>query len=181
MLETYDPKWAEKWDRAKAEYDRLLTIPFLERSGEDCERIDNLSKVMGLAFIDQFKTPDAYIRLHYDMVFKAMLLQYGEVMDCPTLPDDAGYDAAHEIVTNMSARIEHLRQAAWLADIAAKQAENQAAKAEPDAGVVIEQNRRGIFERGWEAIKRWRQSPGVIIVSDRDDPEYWTDENPRPW
>jgi hypothetical protein len=181
MLETYDPKWAEKWDRAKAEYDQLLTIPFLERSGEDCERIDNLSKVMGLAFNAQFKTPDAYIRFHYDMLFKAMLLQYGEVTDCPTLPDDAGYDAADEIVTNMSARIAHLQQAAWLAEIAAKQAKNEAAKADPDAGVVIDQGRRGLLERAMAAIRRWRKSPGMIIISGHEDPEYWSDENPRPW
>ena len=181
MLETYDPKWAEKWDRAKAEYDQLLTTPFLERSGEDCERIDNLSKVMGLAFIAQFKTPNAYIRFNYDMVFKAMLLQYGEVTDCPTLPDDAGYDAALEIVTGMSARIEHLQQAAWLAEIETKQAENEAAAAKPDAGVVVDQNKRGIFERAMAAFKRWRQSRGMTTDSHPDEPDNWTDENPRPW
>ena len=26
MLETYDAKWAEKWDRAKAEYDQIQAI-----------------------------------------------------------------------------------------------------------------------------------------------------------
>jgi hypothetical protein len=181
MLETYDPKWADKWDRAKAEYDQLEAIPYRERSAEICERINGLSRVMGLALIAQFKTPGAYIRFQYDTLYKAMFLQYGEVTDCPNLPDDAGYDAALAAVTAMAARIEHLQQAAWLAEIEAQQAENEAAKAQRDASVVIDQNKRGIFERGWEAIKRWRQSPGVIILSDHDDPDYWTDENPRPW
>jgi hypothetical protein len=181
MLETYDPKWAEKWDRAKAEYDQLQTIPFLERSGEDCERISNLSRVMGLAFNAQFKTPNAYVRFQYNALYKAMFLQYGEVADCPDLPDDAGYDAALAAVTAMAARIEHLQQAAWLAELDAKQAKNEAAAAKPEAGVVIDQNKRGLFERAMAALKRWRQSPGKIIVSHLDDPENWTDENPRPW
>ena len=79
MLETYDPKWAEKNDHAQAEYQRLGAIPLQERTADDLERMKALAAVQGLSFMAQFKTPNAYIRFHYDTLYKNLLRQYGEL------------------------------------------------------------------------------------------------------
>lgn len=116
MLETYDPKWSEKWEVAHAAYAELEAIPPLSRTPEQQKKMTALAHVQTLAFDAQFKTANEMIRFRFDKLYDRQFRSYGEVMACPVLPDDADYDDACEVLRDMASRLEQLQRDADFQD-----------------------------------------------------------------
>ncbi len=105
MLETYDPQWQSKWDRA---YQMMRQLEVRERSGlttDEEQRLDKLRRLLPVIFDARHRTANEYIRFQLSLALKE-----ADRLDIrawlPTLPDSAGIDEARAAVAEVIAYIE---------------------------------------------------------------------------
>ena len=124
MLETYDPKWQEKWDRANARLKALNDKPFGEKTSADWAEQNNLASLLCRISEAGARTANDLIDL-YAPYFLLPAKRHGLIIEVPRLPDDTGYDEASAVLREFQRRVE----AAVLE--AATKAEAKADPAEP--------------------------------------------------
>lgn len=105
MLETHDPDWQAKWDRAHAMMRALEVRDWSSLTADDRDRLDKLRRLLPVIFDARHRTPDDYIRFHLSLTFRDAARD-GLVLDYPRLPDDAGIDAAGAVVAETVALVE---------------------------------------------------------------------------
>lgn len=111
MLETYDPDWQAKWDRAHATLRALETheVNWHALTGEDrahLDRVDKLRRLLPVIFDAKHRTANEYIRFHLSLTMQDAERE-GLVIEHPWLPDDAGIDAARAAVAEVVELVEN--------------------------------------------------------------------------
>lgn len=105
MLETHDPDWQAKWDRAHAMMRELEVRDWSSLTPDDRDRLSKLRRLLPVIFDAKHRTPNDYIQFHLSLTLRDAARD-GLVIDCPRLPDDAGIDAAHAAVAETVALVE---------------------------------------------------------------------------
>lgn len=99
MLETYDPDWMAKSDRAHAMM-RALEVREHELSQDERHQLFKLRKLLPVIFDAKHRTADQYVRFHLALPY-AEANRLGIKVDIPQLPPDAGIDDAREAVRHV--------------------------------------------------------------------------------
>lgn len=145
MLETHDPDWQAKWDRAHAMMRELEVRDWSSLTTDDRDRLDKLRRLLPVIFDAKHRTPNEYIRFHLSLTLRDAARD-GLVIDYPRLSDDAGIDAARAAVAETVALVEHDKQRC--------EAERRE-RSVPDAPSVSDRPGSGWWQ-GW--LRRFRTS-----------------------
>lgn len=109
MLETHDPKWAEKWDQAHTMVRELEGRQrWFGLAARDRDRLDKLRRLLPVAYNASHRTANEYIRFQLSLTLKEAD-QLGIWAWLPTLPDRAGIDAARAAVAEVVTYIETVK------------------------------------------------------------------------
>jgi hypothetical protein len=107
MLETYDPDWEAKWDRAHA---MMRELELRESSLKPDERIklDKLRRALPVIYDASHRTGNEYIRFHLSLTLKEAD-QLGIWAWLPTLPDDADIDMTRSAIAEVATYIDTVK------------------------------------------------------------------------
>lgn len=105
MLETHDPDWQAKWDRAHVMMRELEVRDWSSLTPNDRDRLDKLRRLLPVIFDAKHRTPNDYIRFHLSLTV-AQAARDGLVIDYPRLPDNAGIDATRAAVAEVVELVE---------------------------------------------------------------------------
>lgn len=97
MLESYDPQWKPKWERANARLKALNDKPAAERSSADIVEQRNLANLLGRISEASCRTANDLIDL-YAPYFLLPATRLGLSFEIPRLPDNTDYDTAHAVL-----------------------------------------------------------------------------------
>lgn len=112
VLETYDPDWEAKWDRAYAMMRELEVRDWSSLTAEEREQLDKLRRSLPVIFDASHRTANEYIRFHLSLTLKEAD-QLGIWAWMPVLPDDADIDMTRAAIADVASYIEtvkHRRQ-----------------------------------------------------------------------
>lgn len=109
VLETYDPDWEAKWDRAHAMMRELEVKDWSSLTAEDRDRLDKLRRLLPVVFDASHRTAKEYIRFHLSLTLKEAD-QLGIWAWMPVLADDADIDMARTAISEVSRYIETVKQ-----------------------------------------------------------------------
>ena len=108
VLETYDPQWQTKWDRAHKMMHELEAREWSSLAVDDRDRLDGLRRLLPVIFDARHRTANHYIRFHLSLTLK-------EADDLniwawlPVLPDDADIDTTRAVVSAVVSYIETVK------------------------------------------------------------------------
>lgn len=108
MLETNDPKWAEKWDRAHAMMRELEVRDWWSLSADERDQLDKLRRLLPFAYDAGHRTANDYIRFQLSLTLKEVD-ELGIWAWLPTLPKHAGIDAARAAISEVVTYIETVK------------------------------------------------------------------------
>lgn len=108
MLETHDPKWAEKWDRAHGMMRELEARDWSSLTPDERDQLDKLRRLLPVAYDASHRTANDYIRFQLSLTLKEAD-QLGIWAWLPTLPDHAGIDAARTAISEVVAYIDTVK------------------------------------------------------------------------
>lgn len=108
MLETHDPKWAEKWDRAHAMMRELEVRDWISLSADERDQLDKLRRLLPVAYDAGHRTANDYIRFQLSLTLKEAD-QLSIWAWLPSLPDYAGVDAARAAIAEVVTYIETVK------------------------------------------------------------------------
>lgn len=108
MLETHDPDWQTKWDRAHAMMRELEVRDWSSLTADDRDRLDKLRRLLPVAFDASHRTANEYIDLHLSLTLKEAD-QFGIWAWLPRLPDDADIDATRAAVAEVNAYVDTVK------------------------------------------------------------------------
>lgn len=109
MLETHDPDWQTKWDRAHTMMRELEVRDWSSLTADDRDRLDKLRRLLPVAFDASHRTANEYIDLHLSLTLKEAD-QLGIWAWLPRLPDDADIDATRAAVREVNAYVETVKR-----------------------------------------------------------------------
>jgi len=108
VLETYDPDWEAKWDRAHAMMRELEVKDWSSLTAEDHDRLDKLRRLLPVVFDASHRTANDYIRFHLSLTLKEAD-QLGIWAWLPVLPDDADIDRTRAAIAEVARYIETVK------------------------------------------------------------------------
>ena len=108
MLETYDPDWQTKWERAHAMMRELEVRDWFALSADDRDRLDKLRRLLPVAFDASHRTANEYIDLHLSLTLKEAD-QLGIWAWLPRLPDSADIDATRAAVREVNTYVDTVK------------------------------------------------------------------------
>lgn len=108
MLETHDPDWRAKWDRAHAMMRELEVRDWSSLTADDRDRLDKLRRLLPVAYDAGHRTANEYIRFQLSLTLKETD-ELGIWAWLPNLPDHADIDAARAGVAEVVAYIETVK------------------------------------------------------------------------
>jgi hypothetical protein len=108
VLETYDPDWEAKWDRAHAMMRELEVKDWSSLTAEDHDRLDKLRRLLPVVFDASHRTANAYIRFHLSLTLKEAD-QLGIWAWLPVLPDDADIDRTRAAIAEVASYIDTVK------------------------------------------------------------------------
>ena len=149
MLETHDPDWQAKWDRAHAMMRELEVRDWSSLTPDDRDRLDKLRRLLPVIFDAKHRTPNDYIRFHLSLTVPQAARE-GLVIDYPRLPDDAGIDVTRAAVAEVAELVEREKRQREV-----ERRERPGANAAP-APVVLDRPGSGWW-RSWLARPRSKQ------------------------
>jgi len=109
VLETYDPDWEAKWDRAYAMMRELEVRDWSSLTAEERDQLDKLRRSLPVIFDASHRTPNDYIRFHLSLTLKEAD-QLGIWGWMPVVPGDADIDMARAAVSEVSRYIETVKR-----------------------------------------------------------------------
>lgn len=107
MLETYDPKWPEKWERAQAIM-RELEIRESSLTADERDQLNKLRLLLPVVYDAGHRTANDYIRFQLSLTLKEAD-QLGIWAWLPSLPDHAGIDAARAAISEVVTYIDTVK------------------------------------------------------------------------
>ena len=110
MLETHDPDWEAKWDRAYAIVQKLEArrIDYGNLTDDGRAHLVQLNRVrllLPVIFDAKHRTPNEYIAFQLSITMQ-QAEEMGLDLDYPWLPDDAGIDASRAAVREIVDLVE---------------------------------------------------------------------------
>lgn len=108
VLETYDPDWEAKWDRAYAMMRELEVKDWSSLTAEDHDRLDKLRRSLPVIFDASHRTANDYIRFHLSLTLKEAD-QLGIWAWLPVLPDDADIDRTRAAIADVTRYIDTVK------------------------------------------------------------------------
>lgn len=109
MLETHDPRWAEKWDRAHAMMRALEAREALELTVEERDQLDKLRRLLPVVWDARHRTANDYIRFHLSLTLKEAD-ELGIWAWLPQLSDSADIDEAKAAVAEVVTYVDRVKQ-----------------------------------------------------------------------
>ena len=116
VLETYDPDWEVKWDRAHAMMRELEVREWSSLTAEDRDQLDKLRRLLPVVFDASHRTANEYIRFHLSLTLKEAD-QLGIWAWMPTLPDDADIDMTRAAIADVANYINTVKDRRKAAEI----------------------------------------------------------------
>jgi hypothetical protein len=108
VLETYDPDWEAKWDRAYAMMRELEATDWFGLTPEDHDRLDKLRRLLPVVYDASHRTPNDYIRFHLSLTLQEAD-QLGIWAWLPVLPDSADIDRTRAAVAEVARYINAVK------------------------------------------------------------------------
>lgn len=106
-LETYDPKWQEKFDRIMPRVNELNAKPWL--TNEEVREQRNLAALLCTICDAGLKTPHDYMKRHLSITIKEAD-ELGIVCPWPDLSPDAGIDTVRAAVAEVVAYVDRVKR-----------------------------------------------------------------------
>lgn len=107
LLETYDPKWEEKFERVQAQFDRLTAKGRLTNA--EAAEYRSLAALLCTICDAGLKTPQEYMQRHLSFTVKEAD-ELGIVFRWPDVPPDAGIDTVRAAVAQANAYVENVKR-----------------------------------------------------------------------
>ena len=107
LLETYDPKWEEKFDRIMPRVDALNHKSWL--TNEELAEQKSLAALLCTICDAGLKTPEEYMRRHLSFTIREAD-ELGISVWWPDVPPDAGIDAVRAAVAEVVGHVERVKR-----------------------------------------------------------------------